>query len=254
MVYKFKEHEIEVYDSIDELPIFRYQKFTKYQMMQNDIGDDFADYDARTQKGLDFLKKGMVNEAIQEFNNRRQMVFNAYNEFSAKGKALAVLVKRIDDKIYSDNKKPSPSDLDIVLNDLNNIGFDAKSTFETLKENGSKINQQLKFYFPKKFSSRSGQNYLALRIKRINQMVDSVIEQKEPDLHDIEKEILMNDLPNSWNIHDEGNLERHSEIEFQKLVIAVAKNSNMNMDNMTVKEFYSAIEYLEENSKTNRNE
>lgn len=253
MVYKFKRHEIEVYDSIDELPIFRYQKFHKYQMMQNDIGEDFADYDLRTQKALEFMKHGMIAEAMQELKNRRQLVFNAYNEFSAKGKAFAVLIKRIDKKVY-DNKKPSSSDLDQVLEDLNDIGFDIKTSYEILTEKSVSIQKQLSLYFPKKFSSRSGQNYLSLRIKRLKALTDGVINGEEPDLRDVEKEIISNDIPNSWNIYDEGNLERYSEIEFNKLVMAVSKHSQISMNEMSVKDFYSAIEYLEETKKTNKNE
>ena len=88
MVYKFKNHEIEIYDSIQNLPVLRFQKFNKYQMIASEIGNDFADYDKRTEKALAFLHKNMVQEAIQELNNRRQTVFNAYNEFTPIGKSL----------------------------------------------------------------------------------------------------------------------------------------------------------------------
>jgi len=89
-------------------------------MIASDIGCDFSDYETRTQKTLAFLQKGMINEAIQEINNRRQAVFNAYNESNPNSKSFAVLVKRIDQEVFVEY---APNDLDLILEKLNNIGF-----------------------------------------------------------------------------------------------------------------------------------
>ena len=140
MIYKFGRHEIEVFDSIQNLPILRFQKFNKYQMIDNEIGSDFGDYDKRTEKTLAFLQKGMVKEAIQELNNRRQTVFNAYNEYTARGKCFAVLVKRIDDKHYTDY---APDDLDRILEHLNKIGFDVETMVTALVAVKKKIETEL---------------------------------------------------------------------------------------------------------------
>lgn len=131
MTYKFNNHEIEMFDSIQNLPILRFQKFNKYQMIASEIGNTFADYDQRTTKALQFLQKGMTNEAIQELENRRQTVFNAFNEFTPVGKSFAVLVKRIDKVKY---KNFAPDDLDNCLNHLERIGFDFETSIEKLKE------------------------------------------------------------------------------------------------------------------------
>lgn len=131
MVYKFKNHEIEIYDSIQNLPVLRFQKFNKYQMIASEIGNDFADYDKRTEKALAFLHKNMVQEAIQELNNRRQTVFNAYNEFTPIGKSFAVLIKRIDKTVY---EMYAPDDLDAIIKHLNDIGFDFETSMNKLRE------------------------------------------------------------------------------------------------------------------------
>jgi len=118
MVYKHGKHEIELFDSIHNLPILRFQRLNKYQMQSSEIGNTFADYDQRTVKVIQFLKKGMTEEAVQELENRRQTVFNAFNEFTPMGKSLAVLVKRIDDVEYHDY---SPDNLDRCLEHLERI-------------------------------------------------------------------------------------------------------------------------------------
>ena len=92
---------VEIYSSIEELPIKRYQKFNKFLMIDNEVGSNFNDYEIRTSKAIEFLRKDLKQEAIQELENRRQMVFNAFEEYSPKSYALAVLVKRINDEVYT---------------------------------------------------------------------------------------------------------------------------------------------------------
>jgi hypothetical protein len=141
-VYKFDGHEVELFDSIHNLPILRMQRYNKYLMQASDIGNTLEDYDEKTLKAVQFLKKGMMTEAIQEFENRRQCVFNALNEFSPQGKAFAVLVKRIDDKEYKDF---SPDALDKCLEHLDKIGLGNATSIEKLKE--VKKKSKLNFLF-----------------------------------------------------------------------------------------------------------
>jgi hypothetical protein len=131
MVYKFGKHEIEMFDSIHKLPFLRFQRFNKYQMQSIEIGSTFADYDRRMAKGIQFLKKGMIDQAVMELENQRQTVFNAYNSFSPTGKSFAVLVKRIDKVKYKDF---TPDDLDRCLEHLDRIGFDFATSIEKLME------------------------------------------------------------------------------------------------------------------------
>lgn len=131
MIYKHGKHTIEMFDSIHNLPILRFQRFNKYQMQSIEIGNTFSDYDDRTVKILQFMKKKMYNEALQELENRRQTVFNAHNEFTPSGKAFAILIKRIDDKYYNTF---APDDLDRCLKHLERIGLGFAKSMETLKD------------------------------------------------------------------------------------------------------------------------
>lgn len=131
MIVVCGKHKVELYDSIQNLSIGRFQRFNKYQMVAIEIGSNFQDYDKRTEKTYKFLQQGMVAEAIQELNNRRQTVFNAYNEFQPTGKSLAVLVKKIDDRAYQDY---SSNALDKIVERLDEIGFTYEMLVNTLNE------------------------------------------------------------------------------------------------------------------------
>ena len=131
MILTVGKHEVEVFDSIQNMGILRLQKFNKYQMIASEIGNTFADYDARTEKVYKLLQKDMVAEAMQELNNRRQTVFNAFNEFTPTGKAMAILVKRIDKRVYKDY---SPNALDEILARLEKIGFEYATAIQTMSD------------------------------------------------------------------------------------------------------------------------
>jgi len=144
MIVQCGKHEIELFDSMHNLGILRFQRFNKYQMSASEIGSNFDDYDRRTEKTYQFLQKKMIPEAIQELNNRRMAVYNAFQEFTPMGKALAILVKRIDERIYNDY---SPSALDQILQKLDEIGFSYEMTVENLNEVKKKSKQNVKSIF-----------------------------------------------------------------------------------------------------------
>lgn len=250
MIYKHGKHEIELFDSIHNLPILRFQRFNKYQMISFEIGNTFEDYDKRTQKIIQFLKKGMTTEALQELENRRQSVFNAFNEFTPTGKAFAVLVKRIDGVNY---ETFSPDDLDRCLEHLERIGLGNKDSIEKLIEIKKKIETELAVYFPNYFSKNGNKEQTVLRFKRMNALLDSVIEmnfdEDNEKLFKIEKDILETDKPNVWNVWIQGNMERSLEVDFRKFAISVTEKTGQNIENLSTFTFYSSVEFLTDQNK-----
>lgn len=121
--------KIEFYTNPEELPIRRFQKFNKNMMIDVEVGTTFEDYDERTFKVVAFLRKGMVDDAVKELENRRQTVFNAFEEYSPKHYALALMVKSIDG---IECKDMSEEGLDLILDKLNNSGYSEKQLNEDL--------------------------------------------------------------------------------------------------------------------------
>ena len=131
MLYKFKEHQIELYSSIEKMPILRFQKFNKYIMKSSDVGNEHKDFTNKISKITQYILKGMESSALQELENLNMIVFNSMNEISPKSKAFAVLVKRIDDKEYLDYSSES---LDDCLIHLDKIGVNTIEALEKMQE------------------------------------------------------------------------------------------------------------------------
>lgn len=106
-------------------------------------------------------------------------------------------------------------------------------------------------YFPKEFPKNGNKEHTILRIKRVNILLDSLIE-KERDFKDalfnIEKEILEDDKPNVWNIHKEENMERVLEVDFHKFGIAVSRRTGQKIEDITTFAFYASVLLLKEES------
>jgi len=139
---KLGKHVVEIFDSPEDFPMKRYQRFNKFLAKDCEIGSDFSDFNKRSLKTIEYLKKDMKDAAIKELENRRMMVYNAFMEFSPKNNALAILVHSIDGVI----KKDISSDgLEKILSELDEIGFTQKISNEITIEVKKKWNWFLEF-------------------------------------------------------------------------------------------------------------
>lgn len=245
-------HVIELYDSIESLPIRRYNKFNKYLLFDNEVGASFEDYLKRSQKTTEYLKTGLYEEALQELSNRTEMVFNAYNNYIPKDYALAVLVYSIDGKVYSDY---TDAGLDEIINILDEIGFSRKQANEETESLKKKVEMELSKLFPNSFTNSDLIRYNNNLIAEINLKLTEIETNKDlsEEIFECKKDILKFNPPNSWNINVAGNKEREYEVEFDKFIISVQEHSKKDIKIMSVYEFYVLLEVIKEKSLKNGN-
>lgn len=126
-----KGHKVEIYDTAERMTMKRYQRFNKFIMIDNEVGSEFKEFNSKLAKAIKFFKKGMKNEGVAELENWRQMVYNAFTEYSPKGMALALLVHKIDGKEYNDI---TSGGLQKVIDKLDEIGFTQETATNTVSE------------------------------------------------------------------------------------------------------------------------
>lgn len=239
----FNNHEIVFYDSPEDLPLNRYQRFNKFLMIDNEVGSDFEDYVQRTRRAIEFLNFGQYKEAAQEISNRAQMVFNAFEEYVPRNRALAILVYSIDGKVCSDYTKTG---LDEIIEKLDEIGFTKKQAQQTVQEVKKKIERELKLFFPSFF--QGSDFYNSLLITKAKLELEEILTGKENEkgINDAYAELLKLEAPNSWNIHVRGNKEEEMEAGFQKFLLKVKEHVNEDVSNITVYKFYVLLSYINE--------
>jgi len=117
---KLGKHKIEFYDSIDTLPFYRFNAFNKYVMLDAELGSDVVAFDSKVGKIFQFLGKKMVDEALGEMYNLRNVYHNIMTENNVRGMAFACMVRKIDGKFVTDF---SYDNLKAILDKLSGWGL-----------------------------------------------------------------------------------------------------------------------------------
>lgn len=114
---------IEYFESTEDLPIKRYQKFNKYLMLDSDVGSDFNAFNHRIANIKNFVDADLKQEALDEIVNFRQALFNGLNEISPSVNALVALIKTVDGKPFNYN---SEKEVQRVIDYMDRSGFSKK--------------------------------------------------------------------------------------------------------------------------------
>ena len=102
MITKINGKKVELYDSIESMPIVRFHKYNKMLLIDAGIGSDLGDFDRHIERALIYIRGKDMNKAANELENLRQNVYFVQSEISPKNIAFAVLVKSIDGKPTND--------------------------------------------------------------------------------------------------------------------------------------------------------
>jgi len=87
-----KGTKITVYDSIDEMPIKRFDEFNKALLIDANVGSSVYDLDKRFQTMFNFLEAGDNDNALKEHSNLRIAFHNASIGNNTRADAFASLI------------------------------------------------------------------------------------------------------------------------------------------------------------------
>lgn len=240
-------HKVELYDSIDELPIVRYNKYNKLMLIETGVGSDLNDINSHVNKIKGFMNKSDNKSAFIELDNLRQNLYFISQSMSPKYLAFAVLVKSIDGVIQFDLSEESLKKIIDVLSSAKKSYFDR--IVNHLKKN---FDKELDLYFSDQFSDGRIKEYYDQIKKRI------VIQMKairtgihdEATINKIDDFLLTFFKPNIFT--GKNSMEIKYGKDFGELCIFVSKNTNSPIDvikQLTVLEFYNALSYVKKELK-----
>lgn len=95
---KFNGNYLELYDSIDELPITIYQEYNRYVMIDAGIGSDMASIASHTSTIRRYISNGDKKNANQALNNLHQNIVFVVSNTSPKMNAFVSLIKTMNGK------------------------------------------------------------------------------------------------------------------------------------------------------------
>lgn len=244
---KIGKHDVELFDSIDELPMSRFHKYNKMLLIDAGIGSDLSDFDARIEKARVYCSTKAPELALMELDNLRQTVYFIQSELSPKHLAFCILVKSIDGK---ENDDLSIEGLQKTLEKFADLpNNDLTAQMEAVKK---KIDEELQTYFPTLFDDATIKEYYDDLKKRTILMLQTIIngetEGVQAQIDKLTVALITYNKPNVFSGSD--NLEIQHDKSFENMCLLISQKLHVDAKKQTVLEFYNAFEYIKEMMKT----
>ena len=232
---KIGKHTVELYDTIEELPVTRFHKYQKCLLVDCGIGSTIEDFDKHIEKARRFLMLNDPANAQKELENLRQCVFMVQTALSPQHLAFACLVVSIDGT-KCDILADSPYD-------------ELTGQLRSVKK---KIDAELMAYFPKLYEDSDAKEFFD-KVRRRTLLVLKNIVAGVPvpdgtkDVDDITTELITYTHPQIFAGSD--SIEIKFDRQFENLCLMLSGQLNVKPKEYTVMEFYNAFEFLKEKAK-----
>ena len=235
-------HKVRMYESIDELPIVRFQKFQKYLLIDAGVGGDIASFDQRCEKIRRYLGEKKDDLAAQEMENLRQCVNLIQMEVNPGHRAFACLVESIDGERTDDL---SDNGLARVMERLG--GMTMKEAATIARAVKKKIDAELGIYFPNLFGASDTKEYYDLLKKRALAILEGLSRGELVDVDKLTTAIICFSKPRQYSGTHGAEVE--FDRNFETICISLSENLGMKPKSCTTLEFYNAVELLQERAR-----
>lgn len=95
-------HIIEMYDSIEDMPIKRYNSFNRYSIIDSGLGSTFADVDQKITETVGLVNSDQKDKAVQSLLNMRNTYYFMFENIDPKSSSFICMIKSIDGKPNDD--------------------------------------------------------------------------------------------------------------------------------------------------------
>lgn len=244
---KIGKHTVEMYDTIEELPIVRFHKYQKLLLVDAGIGSDIAAFDQRIEKTRRFLMAGKPEQAQQELENMRQCVFLIQSGVNPKHRAFAALITKIDGQDCTDIGDDALAAITEKLNDVPESELTAQ--LEAVKK---KIDGELTLYFPSLFNDSDVKEYYDILRKRtleiLNGIVAGVDDPAGAEIVDkLTTALITYSNPKMFTGSD--GVEIQFDRQFENLCLVLSEQLHVEPKKYSVLEFYNAFDFVKERAK-----
>lgn len=238
---KLNGHKVTIYDSIDELPMVRFHKYSKMLLVDAGVGSDINDFDAHIERAVRYIRKGDTENGAKELENLRQNVYLILQEQSVKDLSFACLVKEIDGKERDDLSEDGLAD---VLRTLG--GVPRREMADSLESAKKKIDTELTMYFPDLFDDGASREYYDILKRRTMAVLEGIIngdmEGRQKDVEAYTEQMVLYVKPKTFGGRQ--SVEIQHDKSFETMCLTISRETHADAKRMTVMEFYNAYEYI----------
>lgn len=231
-----KGKKIQLYDSIDEMPIVNFQKYNKCILIDSGLGSDIDSIDNHIVDIAKYVKNGDTKNALQELQNMRQTMHMIVSGVSPKNLAFAALIYSIDGV---EQKNLSDEHLQEIMNELNELPFGLFiDLVEKLKK---KLSTELELYFPSEFdSAKEKEAYSKLKSRTLLQLKELIDDNDyAKNIAEIDKFLFSLHRPKNFIGKDSDEIRYDKQ--FESACMMISQKTGLNAKQMTVLEFYNTL-------------
>ena len=238
-------HEVKMYDDIEDLPLLNFQKFNKYALIDAGVGSDLSDVNEHLVKAAKLIPVD-PDKAARELQNLQNNINMILTETSPKMLSFAALVYSVDGELNDD------------LTDEGLKRFSAKLELAAIREvndalddSKKKLEEELRAYFPKYFNDIDEKKAHDWQRKKLLIMLEGIIDDNldgsEKQLKKHEAELLSRYKPKDFVTKD--SVAIACDKNFEQTCLVIAQKSGLDPKQMTVQQYYSALENIERQTK-----
>lgn len=249
---KIGNHKVEYYDSIEELPVVRFQKFNKLLMVDAGVGSTVEDLDTHLHRMAKYIEKGQHDNYNKEIANLRQNFFLILSEVTPKYRAFAALVTKIDGEPVSDLSDTGLAKTAAMLSDCP-VG-DLDSAVSEVKK---KLDSECRSYFPSIFEdSGTKEYYLKLRkwtllvLEKVQMKISDNYDEINQKINTLADELLLFAKPRAFSGKESAEVE--FDKSFDATCMLIAQHLHLDPIGFTVLRFYNALVFVKESLDTEK--
>ena len=229
---QIKGMNVELYDSIEDLPIMRFHKYNKMLLVDAGVGSDLSDFDRHIEKVIRYLNSPTPNMATVELENMRQNIYFIQSEVSPRHLAFAVLVKSINGKPRNDLSDDGLQQTMSLFKDVANSEITAH--LEAVKK---KIDDELRLYFPRLFDDATLKEYYDKLKQRTIVVLRTIIdgratEADAKEIDDITAELITYFNPQTFTGSE--SVEIRHDRQFENMCLILSQNLHVDPKKFTV--------------------
>ena len=244
---KIGTHTVEMFDTIEELPIVRFHKYQKLLLIDAGVGSDIQGFDQRVERVRRFLMDGKPEQAQQELENLRQCVYFIQTGLNPTHRAFAALVTKLDGKDCTDIGDDALTAITEQLNDA--PVKDVTAQLDAVKK---KIDAELMLYFPALFNDSEIKEYYDLLRKRTLEILHGIISGKRhPErtkaVEKLTTMLMTYSHPKMFAGPESAEIQ--FERQFENLCLVLSEQLHVEPKKYTVLEFYNAFDFVKERAK-----
>lgn len=244
---KIGKYTVDIYDSIDELPMLRFHAYNKALLIDAGIGSDLNDWDTHIEKTIRYIRGKKPELAEKELDNMRQNVYFIQTDISPRYLSFCTLVKSVDGIEYNDMTSDGLKKVLALFNNEPNAELTAQ--LEAVKK---KIDEELQLYFPNSFDDATVKEYYDQLKQRTILMLDAIIQgdkdDKREEIEHITTLLLTYTKPQSFSGSD--SMEIQYDKQFENMCLMLSQHLHVNPKLFTVLEYYNAFEYIKQATKS----